>query len=175
MNVIRTKEAYYRLWRTGVLGNRPRTWADPDALRASGWTGPVVMRSTDLSWKTLYGITVEEALRLAPRVRGATFNECMPDHALLIQGEVMRGWRGLELTYTRALKPMKLGLAEDARYACGLTAKLLLDHFLWPNSRDDLDALLDLYDGHAVEFSTYSVAVGDQPHRNTILWETRAY
>lgn len=175
---LRTKAAYYAAWRAGLLGNRPKTWTDAAALVASGHAGLVVARAVDATgWKTRYGITVREALALAadPAVPELTFNECMPDEQLLIQGEVMRSPRGLELFYTCAKKPMKQGFAEDAASADGLVAKMILDTFLWPSSRDDLDALLDLYDGHVVEFSTYRVAVGDQRHRNTIFWETRAY
>jgi hypothetical protein len=51
----------------------------------------------------------------------------------------------------------------------------LLDRFMDPNSRADLDALLDLYPDAAVEFSCFSVNVGIFPARNTIFWETRNY
>jgi hypothetical protein len=172
---IATKKAYYRLWRAGVLGNRPRTWKDAETLRASGWSGPVVMRSTQVGWKTLYGITVREALDRAATVPGATFNECLPDHLLLIQGEAQRSERGIDLHYSFTQKPMKLALAAAPRSASGLYAKMLLDHFLWPTSRDDLDALWDLYPDAVIEFSTYSIAIGDQPHRNTLIWEVRDY
>jgi hypothetical protein len=175
MNVIPNKATYYRLWRAGVLGNRPKTWATADDLRASGYAQPIVMRSTQVGWKTLYGISVEEALRLAPGVQGATFNELLPDAEIVLQGEVMRTWRGLELTYSFAPYPMKIALAKAPCYAVGLVAKLLLDTWLWPASRDDVDAFLDLYDGHAIEFTAYGIAVGDQPHRNTLIWEVRRY
>jgi hypothetical protein len=173
---IRCKREFYRLWRAGLLGNRPRTWADATALAASGWPRPVVARSSNANgWKTRYGIAVEEALALARQVPGLTFNECLPDEALLIQGEVMRGERGLELTYSTVRKPMKVALAEETRSALGLAAKMLLDFYLWPTSRDDLDALLDLYPAAVVEFGAYDRAIGDQPFRNTLFWEVRNY
>jgi hypothetical protein len=169
--VIRTKREFYRLWRAGVLGNRPRTWVTVDDLLASGWTQPVVVRSTAVGGPTLYGISVASALAFV----NATFNECLDDDALLIQGEVMRDVGGLALTYSTVCKPMKLALAERTARAHGLAAKLILDHFLGPSSRDDLDALLDLHPGAVVEFGTYSRNLGDQPHRNTLFWEVRNY
>lgn len=173
---IATKAAYYRLWRAGLLGNRPRTWADAAALAASGWTGPVVARSTSIGGKTRYGISVEEALALAAREPGLTFNELLEDEHILLQGEVQRSEHGLILFYSFApgLR-MKEALAREPNHAIGLTAKIILDHYLSPASRDDLDALLDLYDGHVIEFGVYARNVGDQPHRNTLFWEVRDY
>lgn len=178
---IATKAAYYRLWRAGALGNRPRTWATPNDLWAA-WkrgevagTTPVVMRSTQVGFKTRYGIPVAQAIHDGVAVPGATYNECLPDEKLLVQGEAQRGTHGLDLTYTRVKKPMKVALAEKTERARGLTAKMLLDHFMWPPSRDDLDALWDLYPDAVIEFSTYSTAIGDQPHRNTLIWEVRDY
>jgi hypothetical protein len=94
---------------------------------------------------------------------------------LLIQGEVTRAPGGLYLRYdtTPSLKMNEaMRVAKDA---FGLRAKLLLDHHLWPSSRDDMDALLDLYPGHVIEFSAHDCACGDQPHRNTLFWEVRRY
>jgi hypothetical protein len=169
--VIRTKREFYRLWRAGVLGNRPRTWATSFDLAMSGWTQPVVVRSLRPGGSTVYGVAVEIATRLSE----ATFNEMLDDSKLAIQGEVLRDVGGLALTYSTVKLPMKLALAERTEHAHGLAAKLILDHFLCPSSRDDLDALLDLYDGAVVEFGAYSCNLGDQPHRNTLFWECRNY
>lgn len=125
--------------------------------------------------QTHYRLSVLEAVRLARYEREATFNESMPDEALTIQGEVTRAPGGLYLRCDRTpgLK-MKDAMAV-AKDAWGVHAKLVLDHFLWPNSLDDVEILLDTYPDHVVEFSTYDRAVGDQPRRNTIIWEVRSY
>lgn len=175
MGTIRSKIEYYRLWRAGVLGNRPRTWATLEDLLKSGWPGPVTLRSTQVGFKTKYDLSIKEAATCASLTVGATFNESLPDDKLLIQGEAMRGERGLELTYSIIRKPMKLALAEETRWANGVVAKALLDHYLWPPSRDDFEALWDLYPDSVIEFGAYSIAVGDQPHRNTLIWEVRNY
>jgi hypothetical protein len=174
MTAIRTKSEFYRQWHAGSLGNRPRTWRTADELRASGWPNPVVIRSACTpGWKTVYGAPVEQALRIAPP--GATFNQLLDDSRILLQGEAMRGERGIELTYSTVTKPMKVALAEESRQATGLTARAILDHFLCPSSRDDLEALWDLYPDAVIEFGVYSRNLGDQPHRNTLIWEVRNY
>lgn len=174
---IRTKAEFYARWHAGLLGNRPRTWADAAALAASGYTRPVVVRSAVMpAWKVRYGVSVEEALALAKQTPGLTFNELLEDENILLQGEVMRTPRGLALFYSTASGlRMREALAQASQHAYGLAAKLLLDHYLAPTSRDDLDDLLDLYDDHVVEFGVYDRNIGDQPHRNTLFWETRRY
>jgi hypothetical protein len=178
VTVIRAKAEFYRRWFAGLLGNRPRTWGTPEALLASGYTGTVSVRTVGpAGGKTRYNLTVSEAVEAARDWPGKpTFNESAPDHVLLIQGEVTRSVGGLYLRYstTPGMK-MNEAMRLDAHDASGLTAKLLLDHFLWPASRDDLDALLDAYPDHVVEFSAHGCACGDQPHRNMLVWEVRAY
>jgi hypothetical protein len=44
-----------------------------------------------------------------------------------------------------------------------------------PSSRDDLDALFDLYPDAAVEFACFPHNLGIFPHRNTVIWEVRNY
>jgi hypothetical protein len=172
--MIRTKREFYRLWNAGLLGNRPRTWHSLMALTSSDFQGEVTIRNAEVpGWRTQYRVPVNEAILTAPP--GSTFNESAPDLQLTFQGEVTRREGGLYLRFdcTPNLK-MKEAMA-CAKDAYGLTAKLLLDRYLWPSSRDDLDALLDLYPDHVIEFSAYDRAVGDRPHRNTLIWEVRAY
>ena len=56
---------------------------------------------------------------------------------------------------------------------CGLAAKLIFDHVLWPSDRDDLDVLLQDYPNHVIEFTACDRAVGTIPGRNSIIWEVR--
>ncbi len=44
-----------------------------------------------------------------------------------------------------------------------------------PSSRDDLEALLELYPDATVELTSYDVDVGVLPYRNTIVGEVRHY
>ena len=177
---IKTKREFYRLWFAGALGNRPHVWADHQALHLALLRGelsyekPIVIRHTNsVAWPTRYDVPAGEALRTAPH--GATFNEALDESRILIQGEVMRGERGLELTYSTTPKKMKVALSVAPMYVVGLSAKIVLDRFLSPSSRDDLEAIWDLFPDAVIEFGVYDKFVGDQPHRNTLIWEVRNY
>jgi hypothetical protein len=174
MSTIRTKAEFYRLWRQGLLGNRPRAWADAAALRASGYSGLVTMRSTGAGGgKTRYRVPVAEAL--ASAWSGCTFNEACPDEELTLQGEAARMVGGLCLTYSTTPNLAMREAMKTARTASGAAALAILDAYLAPPSRDDLSAIWDLYPDAVIEFSAYGRKVGDQPHRNTLIWEVRNY
>lgn len=177
MSVIRSKAEFYRRWHAGLLGNRPRTWSTPEALQASGFAGTVTIRTVGQGGgKTRYRVPVSEALALAEAWPGqATFNESAPDDLLLLQGEVARIVGGLYLRYSTTPGLKMQEAMREAHEARGLLAKALLDVFLAPASRDDLETLWDLYPDAVIEFSAYSRNVGDQPHRNALLWEVRNY
>lgn len=176
MNAIRNKKQFYRLWRQGLLGNRPRTWKDAAELERSGYQGKVTVRSSKLTdWKTLYRVSVSEALILGRAELHLTFNESMPDEVLTLQGEVMRSHRELELTYsTQPGLAMKEAMKESTKVS-GVVALGILHHFLRPASQEELWELLDRYPDHVVEFSAYDRAVGELPHRNAVVWEVRSY
>lgn len=176
MAEIRTKAEFYRRWHAGLLGNRPRTWSSPAKLAASGWAGRVGIRSAQKGGPCLCHLSVYQALMFAETWPCTpTFSEAMPDDLLLLQGEVARLPGGLHLTYStvRGLT-MRKALRRPQR-AAGLEAKLLLDRCLWPSSRDDLAALLDLYPDAVIEFGVHDCAVGVLPNRNAVVWEVRNY
>lgn len=172
---ICNKKQFYRCWHAGTLGNRPRTWASSDELAQSGYTGLVTMRTTGgAGGVTKYRLSVESALFWGAQTPGATFNESMPDDLLLLQGEVMRSPRGLELTWsTEPGLKMNEAMKRSTR-TCGVAARTRLD-VLWPASQEELFELLDRYPDAVVEFSAYDRAVGIEPNRNTIIWEVRDY
>lgn len=98
-----------------------------------------------------------------------------PEEKKIFQGEVALGPWGYYLYYNTYALPMRQGMALITYSAQGLRAKLLLDHYLCPNSREWLDYLLESYPNHVVEFSTYSVEWGTLPGYNTLFWEVRQY
>lgn len=61
------------------------------------------------------------------------------------------------------------------RHTSYLETRMLLARYMDPSSRDDLDALLEMYPDATVEFTCFDVNVGVFPRRNTIFWETRNY
>jgi hypothetical protein len=176
MTMIRTKADFYRLWRAGLLGNKPRSWSDDLALQLSGYRGELTIRSVaGTGGATKYRVPFDEAIRLSFSWPCAhNFNESMPDEDLTIQGEVKQGEFGLDFNYDCTPNLKYNEAREHFKHAGGLLAKLLLQRYLWPPSYDDLMELLELYSGHVIEFSSYSRAVGDCLHRNTVIWEVRS-
>jgi len=180
---ITTKQQSYELLQQGFFGNRLRMWDSFEDVIKSEYTGTVSMR-----YKGLGGgfYAYEVPPPQIPEIerdwisKGAdrgliTFNESAPDHLLLIQGEVMRGpVNPYSLFYSLERKKMREAL-KNGKQAEGLTAKLILEHFLYPSSYEDMQILLNMFPEHAIEFSTYSVCLGDIPGRNTVIWEVRQY
>jgi len=183
---IASKAEFYRLWRSGALGNRPRAWATVGEALAS--MAPLVaIRGSSASARRLGGAPhwivwrdeLEASCRDWHRQGFGAFalDEPAPDHLVLLQGEVCRTWRGWGGTLgvrtgVRMREAMASGLL---RAWSGLAVKALLDQYLDPSSREDIDALLDLYPDATIEFASYKCDVGIIPGRNTLIWEVRDY
>ena len=101
-------------------------------------------------------------------------SEMAPHEYNLIQGEVKTSEQHLDLTYTLAKDlPMRDALLADLRTAQMTEAIMILQTFLCGNSWEWLNFLLDAYEGHIVEFSTFSIPWGTLPGFNTVFWEVR--
>ena len=71
---------------------------------------------------------------------------------------------------------LRQSIAQGMHRQYGYVAtRVLLNRFMDPSSRDDLDVLLEQYPEAAVEFACFSVNVGTIPRRNTVFWEVRNY
>jgi hypothetical protein len=182
---IESKSEFYRLYHAGTLGNRPwqrhYTEYDPDdspslvALRHTQIAGWPLMRY-DMRPRELVG-WAESLFRdkkATPDV--VQVSECMPDHRITLQGEVMRSANYYDLMYntTPGLRMRQALLPETVRHAKGLYAKSLLDSHFDPSGRAWLDTLFDVYPDSVIEFATYSVPVGVEG-QNHIIWEVRNY
>lgn len=154
----------------GEFGNKPSTWKDAGDLDRSGFTGTVTARSAAPGGPCHYRVPVVTATTMS----GYVYNESMPDEKLLVQGEVFRDNGGLRLTYNTTPGLTMRDAMRSPKNATGLVASMILRKYLWPSSYDDVMTLLDDYDG-VVEFGAYAGAVGDCPHRNTVIWEVRNY
>lgn len=176
------------MWMEGLLGNRTRLWKDPfqcleDAkrlgikeigfreVRPAGTAGSG-------KWQK---VPIEDLLitciQWKDEGRNFLLDDGAPDQYRVLQGEVCRTHRGMEgYLDTISKLPMRPAMAAGHMRHCSYATTIaLLNKFMDPNSRADLDALLELYPDAAVEFSTFSVNVGIFPHRNTLFWETRNY
>jgi hypothetical protein len=190
MPEINNKAAMYERYLRGDFGNRLRTWDNLKDYFESGYDKPVVLRykvagskwqkyglqtPADVSQQVADWITDDDGYDPAL----TTLNELGADDKLILQGEAYRSPMGLYLRYSTIPKPMRLALKEEELHAHGLVAKILLQQFMYPSSYEWLMHLLDEYDGHVVEFSTFSCPVGEsvvgpQDH-NTVFWEVRNY
>ena len=179
---IRSKQEFYNLWRAGVLGNRTQLWSNPlDAF---------ISNVPTIGFREI-GKTGGGAWCRVPRCelyktydewraadRKFIMDDGVPNEHSIMQGEVCRTIRGLEsfLAIGQGLEPMRLTMAAGLHKHRGyLETKILLETYMDPASRDDLDALLELYPEATVEFTSFDVCVGNIPGRQTMFWETRNY
>jgi hypothetical protein len=175
---LTTKAASYGLYLRGLLGNKLRTWTSYEELLDSNYQGTVTVRGGGRF--TNYETKIEDIpgvitgwIEKGEKRSLITFNESAPDSDLIIQGEVKIDIYGFNLFY--CTEPIKMRPAMwKAETAEGLEARLILEHFLDGPSMDNIKDLLDKYDGHVVEFSTYSKVLGNR-NRNTIILEVRKY
>ena len=167
----------YRLVKEGRLGNYPRAWSTIDAVEQSGFDGLVSLRSLERSSPLkLYHVPAKSlrcTLADVPQClldRGVTYCEAPPDDKRTIQGE----YDGENLFYSFDPTPMRIALERSGKQVHGLTARLLLRHYLDPADLDWLDALIEQYPDHVIEFSGFRVRCGTLNTR-MIVWEVRAY
>ena len=185
MEELLNKEIGIRKFSEGAFGNKVKTYfsleelhADPHAPAAIGirYRGSgggkcqydIPLEDIDTAWQQW----IDEGYSEDRMFMNDSSNY---DSHLLIQGEICTSHRGVELRYSTIKKKMRLALAEKEEYTYGLKAKTLLRHFLDPSSYDTLFELLDVYEDHVIEFSTWDRGFGDIPSRNTIIWEVRKY
>lgn len=182
--VIRTKKEFYELYDLGFFGNKAKTWTKFEDFEKDGKHKKVNIRvkTPGIGSRSLYSLELQDIVPAITKLKEEgypehqiVFNQCMPDEKLLIQGEVMRTSQGYSLYYTLAKKPMNLGFEEDRNHAQGLSVLMILKHLLSPPSFADLESLFELFPDSIVEFSCYSVPVGNIPGRNTVIWEVRNY
>lgn len=180
---IDTKAQFYRLWHAGLLGNKPRSWQTLADVYADGYTGLLTLRHTKVAGgKSVYAVprldvpaVLESLAREGVPAEHVTYNESAPDDQLLIQGEVMRGIRGLELHYSTTPGLSMREAMKFARSLHGVSAQAVLDLYLDANSLEDVELLFEKYPDSVIEFGTYRRNVGCLPRRNTLIWEVRNY
>lgn len=184
MNHILTKKDASARYLRGDFGNRMPTYASledvttwPIGLMYRGprpgrrfmhYAEPIFHR---LGAETLWRIWLTE-FHADPEkicISGST-----ADHKLLIQGEVMESETGLWLRWSDVNLTMPLALAEASYYAIGLSARVLLQHYMDCASYENLQRLLEEYSGAVVEFSVFERCLGTLEH-NTVFWEVRHY
>lgn len=178
---IRSKAEFYRLWKAGVLGNRPATFNTAAEAYASG-CGIVGIREIGAAGGGKFEIAQraeihEKLQQWDAEGRRYSLDGGVRNELVTLQAEVCRSFTGLG-----GIAAVRSGVNVRAAMAAGLfkpvtavTIRALMTQFMDASSREDVDALLDLYPDATVEFACFSVNVGVIPNRNTLIWEVRDY
>lgn len=185
---VKSKSEFVTRYEKGEFGNRPPTWNSVKEWyldRAKGikhcFDGRLYhLRNRIAGGPTHYNL---ECWRLYDWFNGTEWvkeanwyvSEMAPTLLTTIQGEVQRNELGLYLKYSDLALTMREALVKRELTAVNLQAKLILQNHLDNNSYEWLQYLLDTYDNHVIEFSTYSKCWGIIPRFNTVFWEVRMY
>jgi hypothetical protein len=181
---ITNRKENFEAYQLNKFGNKLRLWTGLDEFRKSNYNGSVTFRYYAInnggsSNFTKYDVTdyekqIKEFTELGAEPKRMIFNESAPDKFLTIQGELTHDYNGYQLFYSTDKGKMRDCL-KNGKTLTGLAVKLLLQQHLNSNSFSDIMELIELYPNHVIEFSTYSINLGDCPRRNTIIWEVRRY
>lgn len=182
---IRSKRKFYELWEAGVLGNRTQIFRTLEEVYASGVTRKIGFRQLSQgggAWELAE--TIDQVPEIYARWKAAGRNfiidDGVPNDKTTMQGEICRTETGLYgfiavATDGKGLPPMRRSIAAGMhREYHRVAVRALMERYMDPASRDDVDALLDLYPDHVIEFACFSVKVGVL-RRQTIVWEVRLY
>jgi hypothetical protein len=179
---VLTKADFYSRFDAGEFGNHGPMWETWGEYRRSRYPGLIAIRTRTRGGPCHYDLSFWDAFdKRADLIEGCGYcaddlhySAMCPQDTVLIQGEVCRE-PDLRLYFTRSRLPMREALAKAGEHAHGLKAKMILDRAMNSRSREWLDYLLGTYDGHVVEFSTFSRCWGVLPGHNTVIWEVRRY
>lgn len=180
---VKYKSDMYRRWLLGEFGNRLRCWESLGDWFESGFRGNVGLRykvpgspfcKYDIPWENVHLVYGEFLDKGADHAK-ITIGEAAPDQHIMMQGEVMLSTRHYELHFSLHKAQMRDALKACPEWAHGIDAVVIMKHFMDPSSYNDIQEMLDTYQDHVIEFSCYSINLGDIPHRNTLIWEVRKY
>jgi len=179
MRPVTTKHDFVIRYQSGEFGNHSHTWDSLDEFLADCYhlshsDQLYHVRNRIPGGRTLYNKTYSEIGRTTfLGIENLYVSAMAPTEKTLIQGECCRVPGGLYLRYSRIKRPMRDALAYITQESLGLKTNMILQKTMDPPSWEWLNYLLDEYDDHIVEFSTYSVEWGAIPGYNTVFWEVR--
>lgn len=192
MKPVLTKADFVRRYKLGEFGNASPTWNGYEEWwedwQYDGWENRLYhIRNRVAGGPTWYNVSGDDLavawnnlLSQGVPPQDLYISEMAPHGSNLLQGEVQRLASrlssGLYLRYSKLVGlPMREALLNGEKHAYRLEAKGLLLSALDVRSYEWLEYLLDEYDGHTVEFSTFARAWGTIPGYNTVFWEVRNY
>lgn len=177
---VTNKVDFYQRFYAGEFGNHGPMWKSLSDWRKSRYANPIAIRTVKIGGRCDYNIPRSEVeSRTAEFIRQGwkelNWSAMAPTDRTIVQGEACLLPGGLSLYVSREKLPMRDALRVGGRQLNGVLAHALLRGACDPDSYDQLNHLLDSYDGHVVEFSTFECCWGVIDNRNTVIWEVRKY
>ena len=175
----------YQMLKAGQFGNRFRIW-DTEAEFSKAvdegfdWLVGVRCVGNKQGLPYYHHKTYEEAVEIGRRLQRTygcpvRYYEASPDPFITIQGEFVEAPHGEMLEYSRAKTHMRAAFAQERLMVFGPGARLVLKSYLDDSSYEDFLAIGRLYPDCTIEFTSYSIPVGEIPGRLAIIWEVRGY
>jgi len=189
LQAVATKSESTRLMQAGLLGNALPSWdvptfraeVVPHVLQDMTFGLRASRRSLGGSGAYVHWLTPVEVERTVARFEAdgtpsdsLCVQKCAPDHRLTLNAEYSEDPIPY-LYYSRLRLPMREALRQGGQEARGLAARMILKQVLTESSLADLDALVEQYPGHVIEFSAFEGSLGPIPGRNAVVWEARQY
>lgn len=178
---VKTKADFYRRFHAGEFGNHGPMWQSLDEYMASGYRGPIAIRTKKRGGRCDYWLSRKDVPRIAREFEregwgDINFSAMSPHKYNTLQGEIHDGPRGVEgmLSEVKGL-PMRPAMADHSFASFGLECRVLLRSSMTIDDYEHLIGLLDRYPGHVVEFAAFSVPWGVIPGMRTVIWEVRHY
>lgn len=178
--MIKNKIEMYKLYEQGEFGNKFPCWNSFEEYYYSGYLNNVSLRHKTLgiSGFFVYDIPREEVLSNIKRlnIKPHEIHITGQDKGLvkIFQGEIMYHEGKVTLYWTQVDKDMRQALLLGGKHSEGLTATMILRHYLDQPSIENMRRLMRKYPSHVIEFSTFTKSVGEL-RWNSVFWEVRKY
>lgn len=175
---ISSKRKFLELYLNDSLGNKFRTWRSLEDFLTSDCQ-LVGVRSYERGgpFKMVSRAEIERIVKEWPGEYYLNEGDYNAQSNATIQGELLVNENGYNLYIGPAnvYKMREMFTHNLAKQYYGLRARLTMKHYMNDNSLDEVDLLLERYPNHVIEFTCYSITLGNLPRRNTIIWEVRNY
>lgn len=186
MKPVKTKTDFVKRYQTGEFGNRSPTWDnlhDVGRYRSSDFFHIRNRVASDITWYDVPGSELQERWHEACQIRNPSslyISQMAPTPKTVLQGELTRlksfgTGQTLQLVCSYEKKTMREALNTKSETYHGVVADWVLKKYLPNRDYEWLVHLLDTYEDHVIEFSTYSIPFGVLPGFRTCFWEVRQY
>jgi hypothetical protein len=177
---VLNKTDFYERFYKGEFGNYGLMWSTLHEWWHSYYEYPIAIRTLKPGGRCDYNIPRNEVFDRVSQFHSEgwkelNFSAMAPTERTLLQGEALLTVGGLHLFVSQLKLPMRDALKQGGFHANGIIAYRLLRETCDPDSYDWLQYLLENYEDHVVEFSTFECAWGMIERKNTVIWEVRKY